>query len=153
MANYFGVNGTFQLLPAFNRDHFTLRGRYKAHTEIPDKSCKWTLLYIYTTEIWLGICMLSTICVKAYMFLPIIALPNRWTRSISFDWSHSRSCSGNCNAYSVLLFQVTTGDICLFMYTIIVALKYCLSSTVGWLGCQLNLPSRSKASKLFYSFK
>ncbi|XP_070690488.1 atrial natriuretic peptide receptor 3 [Pempheris klunzingeri] len=39
VANYFGVNGTFQLLPAFNTDHFTLRGRYKAHTEIPDKSC------------------------------------------------------------------------------------------------------------------
>ncbi|XP_070760794.1 atrial natriuretic peptide receptor 3 isoform X1 [Enoplosus armatus] len=39
VANYFGVNGTFQLLPAFNTDHFTLRGRYKAHTEMPDKSC------------------------------------------------------------------------------------------------------------------
>ncbi|XP_040898801.1 atrial natriuretic peptide receptor 3 [Toxotes jaculatrix] len=39
VANYFGVNGTFQLLPAFNADHFTLRERHKAHTEMPDKSC------------------------------------------------------------------------------------------------------------------
>ncbi|KAM7392175.1 hypothetical protein PAMP_022804 [Pampus punctatissimus] len=39
VANYFGVNGTFQLLPAFNMDHFTLRERHKAHTKIPDKSC------------------------------------------------------------------------------------------------------------------
>ncbi|XP_041644000.1 atrial natriuretic peptide receptor 3 [Cheilinus undulatus] len=39
VANYFGVNGTFQLLPAFNADHFTLKGRHKEHPEIPDKSC------------------------------------------------------------------------------------------------------------------
>nr|XP_020454820.1 atrial natriuretic peptide receptor 3 [Monopterus albus] len=39
VANYFGVNGTFQLLPAFNSDSFTLRGRHKAHTEMSDKSC------------------------------------------------------------------------------------------------------------------
>ncbi|XP_069001417.1 atrial natriuretic peptide receptor 3 [Embiotoca jacksoni] len=39
VANYFGVNGTFQLLPAFNVDHFTLRGRHTTHPELPDKSC------------------------------------------------------------------------------------------------------------------
>ncbi|XP_036952806.1 atrial natriuretic peptide receptor 3 [Acanthopagrus latus] len=39
VANYFGVNGTFQLLPTFNTDHFTLKGRYKAHAEKPAKSC------------------------------------------------------------------------------------------------------------------
>ncbi|XP_035513673.1 atrial natriuretic peptide receptor 3 [Morone saxatilis] len=39
VANYFGENGTFQLLPAFRMDHFTLRGKYKAHTEIPEKTC------------------------------------------------------------------------------------------------------------------
>ncbi|KAM3610908.1 uncharacterized protein V6R79_010497 [Siganus canaliculatus] len=39
VANYFGVNGTFQLLPAFNTQHFTLRGRHKPHPEISDKSC------------------------------------------------------------------------------------------------------------------
>uniref|UniRef100_A0A8D3DZG0 Natriuretic peptide receptor 3 n=1 Tax=Scophthalmus maximus TaxID=52904 RepID=A0A8D3DZG0_SCOMX len=39
VANYFGVNGTFQLLPAFNTDHFTLRGRHKAQPETTDKSC------------------------------------------------------------------------------------------------------------------
>ncbi|XP_067458168.1 atrial natriuretic peptide receptor 3 [Thunnus thynnus] len=39
VANYFGVNETFQLLPAFNTDHFTLRGRHKVQTKIQDKSC------------------------------------------------------------------------------------------------------------------
>uniref|UniRef100_A0A3B4XCA5 Natriuretic peptide receptor 3 n=1 Tax=Seriola lalandi dorsalis TaxID=1841481 RepID=A0A3B4XCA5_SERLL len=39
VANYFGVNGTFQMLPAFNTDHFTLKGRHKAHAETPEKSC------------------------------------------------------------------------------------------------------------------
>ncbi|XP_034728307.1 atrial natriuretic peptide receptor 3 [Etheostoma cragini] len=39
VANYFGKNETFQLLPAFNADHFTLRGRHKTQTEIPEKSC------------------------------------------------------------------------------------------------------------------
>ncbi|KAM4607253.1 atrial natriuretic peptide receptor 3 [Polymixia lowei] len=39
VANYFGVNRSFQVLPAFNIDRFTLRGRHKAHTETPDKSC------------------------------------------------------------------------------------------------------------------
>lgn len=39
VANYIGVNGTFQLLPAFNIDHFTLRERHKAHLEKSDKSC------------------------------------------------------------------------------------------------------------------
>lgn len=44
VANYFGVNGTFQLLPAFSPDHFTLRGRHKTDTEIPDKSCKYIIM-------------------------------------------------------------------------------------------------------------
>lgn len=39
VANYFGVNRTFQLLPAFNVDHFTLRGRQRAHPDPADKSC------------------------------------------------------------------------------------------------------------------
>lgn len=39
VANYFGENETFQLLPAFNRDHFTLRGRLKPVTEMPNKAC------------------------------------------------------------------------------------------------------------------
>ncbi|XP_074527348.1 atrial natriuretic peptide receptor 3 [Halichoeres trimaculatus] len=39
VANYFGVNGTFQLLPAFNPDHFTLKGRHEESPESPDKSC------------------------------------------------------------------------------------------------------------------
>ena len=63
VANYFGVNGTFQLLPDFNTDHFTLRGRHKATTEMPDKSCKCTLLVIQTSDIWLGIGVMCTVCV------------------------------------------------------------------------------------------
>ncbi|KAL6113784.1 npr3 [Pungitius sinensis] len=39
VANYFGANGTFQLLPAFNKDHFTLRGRHLPHPELAEKSC------------------------------------------------------------------------------------------------------------------
>ncbi|CAB1415269.1 unnamed protein product [Pleuronectes platessa] len=39
VANYFGVNGSFQMLPAFNTEHFTLRGRHKELPEIADKSC------------------------------------------------------------------------------------------------------------------
>ncbi|CAK6976229.1 atrial natriuretic peptide receptor 3 [Scomber scombrus] len=39
VANYFGVNGTFQLLPAFNTGHFTSSLRGRVPTKIPDKSC------------------------------------------------------------------------------------------------------------------
>ncbi|CAG5917722.1 unnamed protein product [Menidia menidia] len=39
VANYFGVNRTFQVLPAFNREHFKLKGRHEAHTDLPEKSC------------------------------------------------------------------------------------------------------------------
>lgn len=61
--------------------------------------------------------MLSTLCMVEYMFQPMTALSNRWTRSISFNWSHSGGCSGICNAYSILLFQVTISDTYLFIYT------------------------------------
>lgn len=39
VANYFGENGTFQMLPAFNRDRFALRGRVRPPPETNDKSC------------------------------------------------------------------------------------------------------------------
>ncbi|XP_061527070.1 atrial natriuretic peptide receptor 3 isoform X1 [Phycodurus eques] len=39
VANYFGVNGSFQLLSAFNCDHFTLQGLQITQTEISDTSC------------------------------------------------------------------------------------------------------------------
>ncbi|XP_058492990.1 atrial natriuretic peptide receptor 3 [Solea solea] len=39
VANYFGENGTFQLLPAFSTEHFTLREKHIPHTEMADKSC------------------------------------------------------------------------------------------------------------------
>ncbi|KAK0150210.1 Atrial natriuretic peptide receptor 3 [Merluccius polli] len=38
VANYFAINGSFQVLPAFNMDHFTLRGRRKILPDTPDKS-------------------------------------------------------------------------------------------------------------------
>ncbi|XP_061673410.1 atrial natriuretic peptide receptor 3 isoform X2 [Syngnathoides biaculeatus] len=39
VANYFGVNRSFQLLSAFNCDHFTLQGLQITQTEISDTSC------------------------------------------------------------------------------------------------------------------
>lgn len=39
VGNYFGENGSFQVLPAFNTNHFALRERHKEHPEMPDKSC------------------------------------------------------------------------------------------------------------------
>ncbi|XP_033828983.1 atrial natriuretic peptide receptor 3 [Periophthalmus magnuspinnatus] len=39
VASYFGENGTFQMLPTFNREHFTLRGRVRPLPDTPDKSC------------------------------------------------------------------------------------------------------------------
>ncbi|XP_034025626.1 atrial natriuretic peptide receptor 3 [Thalassophryne amazonica] len=33
VANYFGVNGSLQLLPVFNIDRFTLKGRHVVHSE------------------------------------------------------------------------------------------------------------------------
>lgn len=47
VANYFGVNGTFQLLPAFNIERFTLKGRSKTPTELSEKSCKYPVLNMY----------------------------------------------------------------------------------------------------------
>lgn len=100
VANYFGVNGTFQLLPAFNTEHFTLKGGDKDHPEKTDKSdtpCKCMLMTRVT--------LMNNILVQC-LFSLMSARPNRWTRSVSFDWSHSRSCSGGCDPRSVLLFQV-----------------------------------------------
>ncbi|XP_019716578.1 atrial natriuretic peptide receptor 3 [Hippocampus comes] len=39
VANYFGVNGSFQPLSAFKYDHFTLQGIQRTHAEISDASC------------------------------------------------------------------------------------------------------------------
>ncbi|XP_010875252.1 atrial natriuretic peptide receptor 3 isoform X2 [Esox lucius] len=40
VCNYFGVNESFQMLPGFNPEHFTLKGRHRiTHTDLPDKSC------------------------------------------------------------------------------------------------------------------
>ncbi|KAL0979923.1 hypothetical protein UPYG_G00191640 [Umbra pygmaea] len=42
VCNYFGVNESFQMLPGFDPEHFTLKGRHRvAHTDQPDlKSCE-----------------------------------------------------------------------------------------------------------------
>lgn len=39
VANYFGGNGSFQLLPGISPDRFTLKGRHKLPPEITEKSC------------------------------------------------------------------------------------------------------------------
>ncbi|XP_029573959.1 atrial natriuretic peptide receptor 3 isoform X2 [Salmo trutta] len=40
VCNYFGVNESFQMLPVFNPELFTLKGRHRVyHTDQPDKSC------------------------------------------------------------------------------------------------------------------
>ncbi|CAL8326929.1 unnamed protein product [Arctogadus glacialis] len=38
VANYFAINGSFQVLPAFNTDRFTLRGRRQPPPPTPEKS-------------------------------------------------------------------------------------------------------------------
>lgn len=40
VANYFGGNGSFQLLPGISAEHFTLKGRHRLPPEIPEKSCQ-----------------------------------------------------------------------------------------------------------------
>lgn len=99
VANYFGANGTFQLLPAFNAERFTLRGRHKAPTEIPGKSCNHLTFYFSSKYVYRFSCFNQS------------PYPNRWSWSFSFDWSHSGSCSRNCVAHSILLFQVKIADI------------------------------------------
>ncbi|KAG7258768.1 hypothetical protein CRUP_021970 [Coryphaenoides rupestris] len=44
VANYFALNGSFQVLPAFSVDHFTLRGRRRPLPQTPHQSCKLTAL-------------------------------------------------------------------------------------------------------------
>ncbi|XP_045551398.1 atrial natriuretic peptide receptor 3 [Salmo salar] len=40
VCNYYGVKESFQMLPGFNPDHFTLRGLHRvSHADLPDKSC------------------------------------------------------------------------------------------------------------------
>lgn len=152
VANYFGANGTFQLLPAFSTDHFTLRRRCKPHPEIPGKSCKWTILFTETCVISLRMFIISKLCMIEFMFSSVTALSNRWTRGISFDWSHSGGCSGSCNAYYVLLFQVTIVDTHLVMHTNIVTLKYRLSNTINWLSLKPILcpPTWQLGSKIIW---
>lgn len=63
VANYFGVNGTFQLLPAFNTEHFTLKGGDKDHPEKTDKSdtpCKCMLMTRVT--------LMNNICGAVFVF-------------------------------------------------------------------------------------
>ena len=40
VANYFALNGSFQVLPAVNTDRFTPRGRREPLPPTPEKSCK-----------------------------------------------------------------------------------------------------------------
>uniref|UniRef100_A0A4W5JBG4 Receptor ligand binding region domain-containing protein n=1 Tax=Hucho hucho TaxID=62062 RepID=A0A4W5JBG4_9TELE len=39
VCNYYGVKESFQMLPGFKPDHFTLRGLHRvSHADLPDKS-------------------------------------------------------------------------------------------------------------------
>lgn len=100
VANYFGVNGSFQPLSAFKYDHFTLQGIQRTHAEISDASCKSIPHSDSLVNVYFYVCNV--------LWSIIIVLLTRWARSVSFDWSHSGSCSGNRNAYSILFFQVIT---------------------------------------------
>ncbi|XP_017290715.1 atrial natriuretic peptide receptor 3 [Kryptolebias marmoratus] len=40
VANYFGVNKTFQLMSAFDSKRFMIKGRHEANPELPQKSCE-----------------------------------------------------------------------------------------------------------------
>ncbi|CAI5685809.1 atrial natriuretic peptide receptor 3 [Oreochromis niloticus] len=71
VANYFGVNGTFQLLPAFNTEHFTLKGGDKDHPEKTDKSdtpCKCGLGVSALTGVIVGAVLGAVILVAFYFF-------------------------------------------------------------------------------------
>ncbi|XP_047448576.1 atrial natriuretic peptide receptor 3 isoform X3 [Mugil cephalus] len=69
VANYIGVNGSFNLLPAFNRNHFTLKGRQNAHSEIPDKSCKYGGLGVSAlTGVIVGAVLGSAMLIAFYIF-------------------------------------------------------------------------------------
>lgn len=65
VANYFGVNRTFQLLPAFNVDHFRLRGKQTTHPDPVDKSCGLGVSAL--TGIIVG-AVLGTVMLIAYYF-------------------------------------------------------------------------------------
>ncbi|MEQ2252063.1 hypothetical protein ILYODFUR_017828 [Ilyodon furcidens] len=100
VANYFGKNKTFQLLPAFSIDHFTLERRQEVpekEKEVENHSCKYIFLFKE---------LLSLIHLIVCSFSLII----RWTGSISLNWSHGWSCSWSCNTDSILLFQKKLQD-------------------------------------------
>lgn len=106
VANYFGGNGSFQLLPGISADRFTLKGRHKSPPEVPEKSCKMKWNATLTFASVLNWCAVN----KRVMFWSHTGLSHRWIRSFGFDWSHSGSCSRSCNAYYILLHQVPATD-------------------------------------------
>lgn len=66
VCNFLGTNGSFQMMPAFNSDHFTLKGRRQSpHTELPDQSCGLGVSAV--TGIIVG-ALLGTALLLAYYF-------------------------------------------------------------------------------------
>ncbi|CAB1322478.1 unnamed protein product, partial [Coregonus sp. 'balchen'] len=67
VCNYHGVKESFQMLPGFNPDHFTLRGLHRAsHTDLPDKSCGLGVSAV--TGIIVG-ALLGTALLMAFYFI------------------------------------------------------------------------------------
>lgn len=101
VANYFGGNGSFQLLPGISVERFTLKGKHRSPPEIPEKSCRKRLKAAFKFT-----------CLE---LMPVVfQIPHwtfhRWIRSFCFDWSHSGSCSRSGNANYLLLHQVAATD-------------------------------------------
>ncbi|CAB1319185.1 unnamed protein product [Coregonus sp. 'balchen'] len=67
VCNYFGVNESFQMLPVFNPEHFTLRGRHRVHhADLPDTSCGLGVSAV--TGIIVG-ALLGTALLMAFYFI------------------------------------------------------------------------------------
>nr|XP_057927765.1 atrial natriuretic peptide receptor 3 [Doryrhamphus excisus] len=66
VANYYGMNGTFELLPSFNHDHFTLDQIQITHTEISDTSCGLGVSAL--TGVIVGTVLGTTMLIAYYFF-------------------------------------------------------------------------------------
>ncbi|KAJ8005592.1 hypothetical protein DPEC_G00119540 [Dallia pectoralis] len=92
VCNYFGVNESFQILPGFNTEHFTLKGRHRpTHpdlTDLPDKSCGLGVSAV--TGIMVG-SLLGTALLMAFYFFRKnyrITIERRTTREESDIGKH-----------------------------------------------------------------
>ncbi|XP_030579329.1 atrial natriuretic peptide receptor 3 [Archocentrus centrarchus] len=68
VANYFGVNGTFQMLPAFSTEHFTLKEGHKEHPEKSETPCKCGLGVSALTGVIVGAVLGTAMLIAFYFF-------------------------------------------------------------------------------------